>query len=106
MQSLLESNWHRLGDVYLVKAEAVEESGDGGAGVFAGGVEDAVGERGLLELLLGLGAGVGLEGLVDGDEEAGGAGVDAGALVVEGGDEELGGGKGDVDGLAAVLVFD
>ena len=27
----------------FVKAEAVEEGGDGGAGVFAGGVEDAVG---------------------------------------------------------------
>src|SRR5271169_4173569 len=42
-----------LGDVYLAKAEAVEESCDGGAGVFACGVEDAVGEGGLLKLLLG-----------------------------------------------------
>ena len=89
-----------------MKAEAVEKGGDGGAGVFAGGVEDAVGESGLLELLLGLGAGVGLEVLVDGNEKTSGAGVDAGVLVVEGGDEELRGGEGDVDGLAAVLVFD
>ncbi len=63
-----------------------------------GGVEDSVGEGGLLELLLGAGAGVGLEVLVDGDEQAGGAGVDAGVLVVEVGDEELRGGQGDVDG--------
>ena len=83
-----------------MEAEGVEEGGDGGAGVFAGGVEDAVGEGGLLELVLGLGAGVGLEVLVGGDEEAGGAGVDAGVLVVERGDEELRGGEGDVDGAA------
>jgi len=44
-----------------VEAEAVEQGGDGGAGVLACGVEDAVGEGGLLELLLGFGAGVGLE---------------------------------------------
>ena len=87
-----------LSDVDLLEAEAVKESRDGGAGVFAGGVEDAVGESGLLKLLFGFGAGVGFEVLVDGDEEAGGAGVDAGVLVVEGGDEELGGGEGDVDG--------
>jgi hypothetical protein len=89
------------GDVDLLEAEAVEEGGDGGAGVFAGGVEDSVGESGLLELLLGFGAGVGFEVLVGGDKEAGGAGVDAGVLVVERGEEELGGGEGDVDGLAA-----
>src|SRR5271163_3470019 len=86
--------------VDLFEPQAVEEGGDGGAGVFAGGVEDAVGERGGLELLLGLGAGVGFEVLVDGDEEAGGAGVDAGVLVVDGGDEELGWGEGDLDRLA------
>ena len=95
-----------LGDVDLMEAEAVEQGGDGGAGVFAGGVENAVGECGLLELLLGLGSGVGLEVLVDGHEKASGAGVDAGVLVVERGDEELGGGEGNVDGLAAVLAFD
>lgn len=89
-----------------MEAEAVEQGGDGGAAVLAGGVEDAVGEGGLLELLLGLGAGVGLEVLVDGNEEAGGAGVDAGVLVVEGGDEELRGGEGDVDGLAVVVDAD
>ncbi len=72
-----------LGDIDLAEAEAVEERGYGGAGVFAGCVEDAVGEGGLLELLLGAGAGVGLEVLVDRDEEAGGAGVDAGVLVVD-----------------------
>ena len=84
-----------------MEAEAVEEGGDGGAGVFAGGVEDSVGEGGLLELLLRFGAGVGLEVLVDGDEQAGGAGVDAGVLVVEAGDEELRGGQRDVDGAGA-----
>ena len=60
----------------------------------------------MLELLLGLGAGVGLEVLVYGDEEAGGAGVDAGVLVVERGDEELRGGQGDVDGACAVFLVD
>ena len=55
-----------LGDVDVLEAEAVEESGDGGAGVFAGGVEDAVGEGGLLELVLGFGAGFGFEVLVYG----------------------------------------
>src|SRR3984885_16245506 len=89
------------GDVDLLEAEAVEEGSDGGAGVLAGGVEDSVGESGLLELLLGLDAGVGFEVLVGRDEEAGGTGVDAGVLVVERGEEELGGGEGDVDGLAA-----
>ena len=92
--------------VYVLEAEAVEEGGYGGAGVFAGGVEDAVGEGGLLELLLGLGAGVGLEVLVDGDEQAGGAGVDAGVLIVEVGDEELRGGQGDVDGACAAGLCD
>ena len=32
--------------------------------------------------------------------------VDAGVLVVERGEEELGGGKGDADGVAAVLASD
>ena len=88
-----------LSDVDLLEAEAVKESRDGGAGVFAGGVEDAVGEGGLLELLLGFGAGVGFEVLVGGDQKTGGAGVDAGVLVIERGDEELGGGESDVDRL-------
>jgi len=57
-------------------------------------------------LLLGFGAGVGFEIGIDGDEEAGGANVDAGVLVVEGGEEELGGGQGDADGLAAIPVGD
>ena len=95
-----------LGDVDLMEAEAVEESCYGGAGVFSGGVEDSVGEGGLLELLLGFGAGVGFEVLIDGHKQAGGAGVDASVLVVERGDEELRGGEGDVDGLAAILVLD
>jgi hypothetical protein len=98
--------WSGLGYIDLAEAEAVEECGYGGAGVFAGGVEDAVGEGGLLELLLGLGAGVGLEILVDGDEKACGAGVDAGVLVVERRDEELRGGQSDVNGAAAVFLFD
>lgn len=90
----------------MIEAEGVEEGGDGGAGVFAGGVEDAVGEGGVLELLLGLGAGFGFEVLVGWDEEAGGAGVDAGVLVVDGSEEDLRGGKGDVDGARAVVVVD
>ena len=95
-----------LGDVDLVEAEAVEEGGDGGAGIFAGGVEDAVGEGGFLELVLGACAGFGLEILVYGDEQAGRAGVDAGVLVVERGGEELRGGKGDVDAAGAVALGD
>jgi hypothetical protein len=95
--SLVLSGGRVLGDVYLLESEAVEEGGDGGAGIFPCGVEDAVCEGSLLELLLGLGAGVGFEVLVGGDKESGGAGVDAGVLVVEGGKEELGGGEGDVD---------
>src|ERR1700727_723371 len=78
----------------------------GGAGVLAGGVQDAVVEGGFLELLFGFGAGVGLEVLVGGDEEAGGAGVDAGVLVIEVGGEELRGGQGDMDGTGAVLLVD
>jgi len=79
----------RLSNVYLVEAEAVEEGGYGGSGVFASGVQDAIIKGGFLELLLGFGSGVGLEVLVGGNEEAGGAGVDAGVLVVEVGGEEL-----------------
>ncbi|MCU1222777.1 MAG: hypothetical protein JWQ42_870 [Edaphobacter sp.] len=94
------------GDFDGLKTEAVEEGRDGGAGVFAGGVEDAVGEGGLLELLLGAGAGVGLKVLVDGDEETGRTGVDASVLVVECSDEELGGGQGDVNGAGAVSLVD
>src|ERR1700730_4213347 len=90
-----------LGYLDILEAEAVEEGGDSGAGVFAGDVEDAVGEGGLLELLLGAGAGVGLEVLVDRDEQSRTAGVDAGVLVVERGNEELRGGQGDADGAAA-----
>jgi len=89
-----------LGDVDLVEAEAVEQGGDGGAGVFAGGVEDPVSEGGLLDLLLGLGAGIGFEIWVGGDQDAGGTEVDAAVLVVERGDEELRGGEGDVNRLA------
>ena len=88
-----------LGDVDLLKAEAEEDACDGGAGVFGGGVEDAVVECGLLKLGLGTGAGVGLEVLVGGDEEAGGAGVDAGVLIIERGREELGGWERDVNGM-------
>ena len=89
-----------------MEAQAVEEGGDGGSGVFAGGVENAVGEGGGLELLFSLGTGIGFEVGVGGDEEAGGADVDAGVLVVDAGEEELGGRQGDADGLAAVLVGD
>jgi len=98
--------WVVLGNVDLMEAEAVEKSCYGGAGVLAGGVEDAVGECGLLELLLGFGAGVGFEVLVGGNEQAGGASVDAGVLVVERGGEELRGGQGDVDGLSVVVDAD
>lgn len=84
----------------MLEAETVEKGGDGGAGVFAGGVEDAVFEGVLLKLILSAGTGFGLEVLVGGGEQAGGTGIDAGALVIDGGDEEFGGGKGDADGLA------
>ena len=82
------------------EAEAFEHGGDGDAGVFAGVVEDAVFEGGFLEVLFGFGAGFGFEVGVGGDEEAGGAGVDAGVLVVDGGDEDLGGWKHDADRAA------
>src|SRR5580704_4765297 len=100
------TNTGALGYIDLVEAEAVEEGGDGGAGVFAGGVEDAVGEGGLLDLLLGFGAGVGFEVGVGGDEDSGGGHVDAGVLIVEAGVEDLGGREGDVDGLAVVVDAD
>lgn len=78
-----------LGDVYLVEAQAVEERGYGGSGIFAGGVQNAVVESGFLELLLGSGARVGLEVLVCGYQQAGGASINAGVLVVERRGEEL-----------------
>ena len=59
-----------------------------------------------MQLGLSLGAGVGFEVLVGGDEEAGGAGVDTGVLVVERGGEELGGREGDADGVAAGVDAD
>jgi hypothetical protein len=90
----------RLFHVDMLEAERVEQGGDGRAGVLARGVEDAVAEGGLLELLLRRSAGVGLEVGVGRDEQAGGAGVDTGVLLVERGDEDLRGGKGDVDGAA------
>jgi hypothetical protein len=105
-RSALRESRPCLSDIDLVEAEAVEEGGYGGAGVFASGVEDAVVEGGFLELLFCFGAGVGFEVLVGGDEEAGGAGVDAGALIVEVGGEELRGGQGDMDGTGAVLLVD
>src|SRR5258705_151740 len=67
-----------LSDGDFMEAQAVEQGSDGGAGVFAGCVEDAVGQGGLLELLLGLGAGVGFEVVVGWEQEDGRA-VVAGA---------------------------
>ena len=95
-----------LSNIHFVKPEAEEEGGDGGASIFAGGVEDAVSEGGLLKLLFGLGAGVAFKIRVGGNEDAGGAHVDTRVLVVECGHEKLRGRQGDVDRLAAVLVGD
>ena len=105
-EDVLPEGW--LGDVDVGKAEGIKQGGEGGAGVFAGGVEDTVGEGGLLELALGFGAGVGFEVAVDGNEQAGGAGINAGVGVVEGGDEDFRGGKDEMDGAigGAVWVFD
>ena len=90
----------------MLEAEAIEQGGDGVAGVLAGGVQDAVAEGVFLELGLGAGAGLGLEILVRRGEQAGGTGVDAGALVVDRGDEKLGGRQGDADGLAGERVLE
>ena len=67
----------------MLEAEAVEQGGNGGAGVFAGGVQNAVTEGFFLKLVLGPGAGFGLQVLVGGGEQAGGAGVDPGALIID-----------------------
>ena len=89
----------RLVHVHLFEAEAVEQGSDGGAGVSAGGVENAVGEGRSLQLLLGLGAGVRLEVRIGRNEDAGGTNIDAGVLVVDGGKEDLRRRQRDMDRL-------
>lgn len=66
-----------------------------------GFVEDAGGQRGLAQIFNGLLADFTLEAGIDGDEEASGALVDVGLLVVEGDGEELRGWQVDVDGPVA-----
>ena len=56
-RGLLRSGCSWLHDFNVLEAEAVEQGGDGGAGVLAGGVEDAVAEGVLLELRPGRGRG-------------------------------------------------
>ncbi len=50
MQGWMRARGDWLADVDVVKAQALQHGGDGGVGVLGGGVEDAVGERGLLEV--------------------------------------------------------
>ena len=89
-----------------MEAQAVEEGGDGGAGVLLAESRIPSERAEACSCFSALRRGVGFEVRVGGDEDTGGAHVDAGVLVVEGGDEELGGWQGDADGLAAVLAGD
>src|SRR6185437_7803783 len=81
----------------MVEAETVEQSRDRGTGIFASSVEDAVAEGVFLELILGMGAGLGLKILVSRGQQTGGTGVNPGSLVIDGGYEELRGGKSHPD---------
>ncbi len=83
-----------------MEAEAVEQGGDGCAGIRAGFREDAVVECGLRHLLLGGLADLGLEIYVGVHEQAGDAGIDLGLAIVDAGGEDLGGGQVHVNGIA------
>ena len=83
------------------EAEGVEERGEGGAGVVAGGFEDIVLEGGVLQGAFGFKADLAFEIGIRGRKEAGVAGVDAGFGIVEAGDEDLRLGKAKHDGVVA-----
>src|ERR1700728_909771 len=72
----------RIGSVALglLEIEAEQELGHGAAGVLVGLGENARSESGLAQVFDGLGAHFALEGRIDGDENAGSAGVDVGLL--------------------------
>ena len=77
--------------VDVAEAETVQQRRDGGARVFAGGVENSVAKGSLLELLLRLGARVSVSrfGKSAGTSTPVRAHVDAGVLVIDARDEKL-----------------
>ena len=75
---------------YLRKSEAFQHAGQRAAGILVGGFEDAVLQRGLLQLTFGFDADFAFEIRIRGREQAGVAGIDAGAGVVDQGAENFG----------------
>jgi hypothetical protein len=67
---------HVLLHIHCMETQSIEQSGDAGLGVLPGFQEDAVGERGLGNLLLGSLAYLGFEVQVRRDKQAGGPGID------------------------------
>jgi hypothetical protein len=69
------------------EADAVEQRRDRGAGVAPCGVENPIGQGGLLQLRLSLGAGLRFKILIDRRQQTRYPAEDARVVIVEGGDE-------------------
>lgn len=92
-----------LSNLDLLEAKAQQEGGHGSSGILCGFGQDAVGQCGLLNLLLSDCPDFALKIGVFWNEQSGGAGVNAGLCVVQTGDKHLRGRKFDLNGVTANL---
>ena len=95
---------HVLLHIYCVEAQSIEQSGDAGPGVLPRFVENAVGERGLGNLLLGGQAYLGFEVQIRLDKQAGRPGIDFCAPVIDARGKHLRRGQSNVDGIALLSL--
>ena len=86
-----------------MKAETLQHSGESAARVVGGGFEDAVLQRGLLQLTFGFFADFTFEIGIGRGEQTSVAGVDASLGVIDAGAEDFGGGQMDGNFLALDL---
>src|SRR5581483_5208161 len=88
-------------EVDLLKSKRVQQAGESGTRILLRGIENAVGKRGLLEIMFGLLTHLGFQVRIHWNKQAGLAGVHPGFRTIQPGREQLGGRHMQAD-LAAV----
>ena len=86
--------------IHFVEAEAIEQRGDTGPGVLPRFVKDAVGERGLGDLLFGCQANLGFQVWIGGNQQTRCAGIDPRLSVIDPCGENLRRRQAHLDGIS------